>query len=379
MVFNKSCLVAAIVGVCLSGTVSVYGVLNSTGIEAVRSRTDVSKMSLSSADEAVVDAFIRDGLTQLFMEEDPWRAVDLREAVLAQKGSSAPSPYSTFFADTLAKHLRLAFEDASRLQDVGHRRRFRLHLIVLAGMLQRTEMVPLGLERVGDSDPTVQYWAVKSVTNPVVAAQLTSQAVGDADLLRSVVASLKEVVNESVLPETLRMMVEFANGIATPEARDLVSNIAELRISQYANWTVRYELMDAMVLTGLGKQILAESDDARRAGLLRRFAQLYSYVIERFALGQDFLSEVQKRQLVSVIAETENGAITGMLNRPHDQIRKAVDSGKVSAIDAERQLLLGGPSQRGQLAAIRSYDYGKGPGGAAMTEPVRLKVPGAGR
>ncbi len=351
--------------------------VNSTDIEAVRSRTLESKSALSPADEAVGEKFIRDGFAEMILEPDPWRAVDVREAILAQKGGPGPSPYAAAFAGAAARHLKVALEDISRLQDPQRRSRMTLNLVTLAAGLRTTEVVPFGLDMIAHNDRTVQYWAVKTVTNPGVAAQLTSQILGDEELTRRIISRLDQAVADGIIPQTMRMIVEFADSINTPEARALINRIADLRIAQYADWTVEYELLEALVLSSLGKQIQAQNADARRADLLRRFSQLYSYVIERYVLGEQTLDERRKTQLVSVIAETENGAISEILSRPQNRLRKALEGGKASVVEAERQILLGSPTQPGQLAARFNYDYGKAAGGAPITEPLRLKVPGS--
>ncbi|MBE0535323.1 MAG: hypothetical protein IH624_06590 [Phycisphaerae bacterium] len=372
MVCKKIRLFTCVLVGIFSPVCGVYA-LDSTQIEAVRSRTLQSKSALSPADEAVVDKFVRDGLTELRFEEDAWRAVDAREALLAQKGGAEMSPYAAAFASAVAEHLKVAFEDAARLQQ-PRRQRMTLSLMIIAARLQTPELVPFGLAKLADSDPTIQYWAVKTVTNPGVAAQLTSQIVGDEDLTRSIINRLDQVVGETMVPETMRMVVEFADRVGTAEGRVLVNKIADLRLRQYANWTVKYELLEMPILTSLGKQIVAETSDTRRADLLRRFAQLYSYVIERFVLSADVLDEKQKQQLVSVIAEVENGAVTELFGRPQNRIRKALEGNKPSVLEAERQILLGGPTQAGQLAGKFTYDYGKA-GGSVITEPLRLKAP----
>lgn len=374
MVCKRICLfVCAIVGI-LAPVAGVYA-LDSTDIEAVRSRTLESKIALSAADEAVVDKFVRNGLTELFLEEDPWRAVDVRAAILAQKGGAEPSPYAVAFAGATAKQLKVTLDDAARLPDPARHRRIALNLVIIAAGLQSTELVQFGLDMLANSDPTIQYWAVKTVTNPGVAAQLTSPVLGDEELTRRVLGRLDQAVSEAMAPETLRMIVEFADKVDTAEARALLSKIADLRTRQYANWTVRYELMDMLVLSSLGRQIQAETADAGRADLLRRFAQLYSHVIERYILGENILHELQKQQLASVIAETENKAITELLGRPENRLRKALEEGKGAVVDAGRQILLGSATQPGQLAGKVNYDYGKAAGGAAITEPLRLKAP----
>jgi len=370
MIGKRLRLFVVVLGV-LAGCSHVFA-LNSTDIERVRAATLAAKARLGAGDKSVIDDFIRSGLEELLLEEDPWQAVVIRRAILAQKGTGGLSPYSAAFAESAAKHLKTTLEDAGRLEDAERRQRVVLHLLIIAAEIESVEMVDIGLGMLTNPNAAIQYWAVKTVANPAVAAQLTSPVTGDEDLARQIIGRLGAAVDGAMAPEAMRLVVEFAGAVDTAEARALVLKIADVRIKLYEKWAVKYELMDTVLLSVLGKQILAESDEPRRQGACRRFGQLYSYVIERFILGGKVLSEEQMRQLASVIAHVEDTVVSKLLSRSQIRLRKAVESGKMSALESERKFLLGSPGQPGSLATKLKFDYGKTAGGATATAPKRL-------
>lgn len=373
MIGKRICLFFAVFGVLT--TYSSVLALNSADVESVRAAKLASKARLSVGDKGTIETFVRLGLQELLLEADPWQAVTIRVAILAQKGGSELSPYSAAFVEAAVKNIETTFEDAGRLQDADRRQRMFLHLLIIAAELESTEMADIGLGMLSGPGAAVQYWAVKTVTSPAVAAELTSPLMGDEDLTRRIVGELAKTVDSVIVPEALRMVVEFADAVDTAEARALVLKIADMRTVLYERWTVKYELMDTMLLSALGKQILSENAEAKRVIACRKFGQLYSYVIERFILGQEVLSTGQKRQLASVIAEVENTILSKLLARSQVRLRKAVESAKVSVLESERKFILGGPGQAGSLSTKLKFDYGKESTGNATTAPKSLKAP----
>ena len=373
MVGKRICLFFAVFGVLT--TCSRVLALNSADVESLRAAKLASKAKLTAGDKGIIETFVRSGLQELLLEEDLWQAVAIRVEILAQKGGSELSPYSAAFVESAVKNVKTTFEDARRLQDAERRQRMFLHLLIISAELESMEMADIGLGMLATPGAAIQYWAVKTVASPAVAAQLTSPIMGDEDLTRRIVSELAKTVDSVMVPEALRMVVEFADAVDTAEARALVLKIADQRTVLYEKWTVKYELMDTMLLSALGKQILSENADAKRVIACRKFGQLYSYVIERFTLGQEVLSTGQKQQLASVIAEVENTVLSKLLERNQVRLRKEVESGKVSLLESERKFILGGPGQAGSLSTKLKFDYGKDSTGNAATAPKSLKAP----
>lgn len=373
MVHKKFCLCCVHVILAFIISSDVYA-LNSTDIKAVRDRALQSKASLRSADERVIESFIRAGLDELLLEQDLWQVVIIRSEILAQSGGVASSPYGTAFNTSARKNLKVAFDDVRQWSASDRKTRMQLNLLIIAAGLESIEMVDLGMQMFSSSNGTLQYWAVQTVTNANVKKQLTSRMTGDENLVERITDELQKMVGPQTFPETLRLIVDFADELDTADSKSLLVKIADLRMSQYEAWKVKYEMLDAVLLTSLGNQILLEVSPGEKADLCRKFAQLYSYVIERFVLGQNVLRPEQKIMLASAITEVEHGVISKLIGRSQNRLKKAVEGSKFPVIETERKLLLGSDTQTGNLPKALSFDYGK-TGGNAITAPKKLKVP----
>ena len=349
--------------------------LNSAEIAALRTRSLQRKSPISSADSGTIDRFIRAGMDELLAEQDLWEAVNIRNAIIAQSGGVEASPYGRVFVDSARKNLIPALDDVRQWQDANRRTRMELNLLIIAASLKSMEMADVGLSMLGSSNGTVLYWAVQTVANSNAAKQLKSPVTGDEELAGRIVQGLEKIVMPGTYPETLRLIVEFADELNTAEARVLLVKIADVRMAGYESWKVKYELMDGILLSSLGKLVLAESSASEKEKLWRKFGQLYSYVIERYILGEKVLRVEQKQQLASVIVAVENGAISKLLGRPENRLKKAVEGGKFTALESQRKFLLGSATQTGQLPTKLGVDYGNDAGGNVLTGPKNLKAP----
>jgi hypothetical protein len=165
-------------------------------------------------------------------------------------------------------------------------------------------------------------------------------------------------------------MAEFAGRYDTPAAQDLLVQVADTRIARYANWTVEYELVDGVILQQLCDKIVAA--DTPEAELSRRFAQLYSFVIERYIKGQrlDVLKESSKSYLIAVLVQTEQNCLGKLLAAPQATITRLVAADDLVGLQAEHDRLFGAPDQMGVLPARLDFDYG-----ADRSAPVTLPDP----
>ena len=121
------------------------------------------------------------------------------------------------------------------------------------------------------------------------------------------------------------MIAGFSGQVNGPQAKQLLLKIVDLRTIAYEKWTVKYELMDAKLLRSLGNEILSPASEQDRAVISRKFAQLYSYAMQRYILGANVLSDVSKKQLSSVLVEVEQLLLDRLLGRPQSTIKKAVE------------------------------------------------------
>ncbi len=151
-----------------------------------------------------------------------------------------------------------------------------------------------------DKSTVIRYWAVHSVTNSGIIEQLNSGKASSLKLASEITEQLKKLV-EGTSPEIIALMAEFAAEVEIRQGEDLLLQIADMRINKYAEWDVEYELLEVRVLKSLYKKM--SSATVSNPAIARRFGQLYSYAIQRYVKGRDFLGDEQKRQLASVLVE----------------------------------------------------------------------------
>ena len=97
-----------------------------------------------------------------------------------------------------------------------------------------------------------------------------------------------------------------------------------------------------------------------RADFGRRFGQLYASVMQKYIIGQDFLDENSKRQLVSVMVEVEQASLPKLLGSQQGSIKNAIEKEKLSALQTEYDSLFGTATSTGQLSKVLEFDYGQG-------------------
>jgi hypothetical protein len=202
---------------------------------------------------------------------------------------------------------------------------------------------------------------------------------GDEKLAKQIISRFDKMVNDRTLPEILNLIVGFADVLDTPQADALLIRIADVRIKSYAAWKVKFELMDAGLLNSLARSIKANktSSDREIAEIARRFAQLYSYAIQRYVSGFETLEASQKAQLKFVLADVEQSSVSKLLGRSQNVIKQYVNNSSQRSLDSlgkEHDSLLGKASGAGRLGHELKFDYGTD-GGKPMTAPKRLAPP----
>jgi hypothetical protein len=98
-------------------------------------------------------------------------------------------------------------------------------------------------------------------------------------------------------------------------------------------------------------------------------------VIQRYYKGADILTEDTKKQLISVIAETEDKCISSnrLLGR-QDKIRNALEKKDMEQLWKEHNLLLGEEAREGQIPAKFQFIY-KRADGRESSAPQTLPIP----
>jgi hypothetical protein len=232
-------------------------------------------------------------------------------------------------------------------------------------------LINLSLKYVDDKNAVISYWAVHCVTNPAIINKLNPGK--EPDTARQIVRRLDEIIPVAE-PETLGLIATFGGSVKIPDGADLLLKVADRRIASYADWSVKYELLDAAILQLLVDKM--EPTNSGRAAAGRRFGQLYSYVFQRYIKGDKTLNKTQKEQLATVLVETEKNCLPKLLKKQSNAIKKAVDAGDLNALQAEHNNLLGDGTKRGLLAAEANFDYGKAADGSQLKAPLVLAEPG---
>ncbi len=320
----------------------------------------LKKTVLNDQDFKVIDDFLTQAVQDLVRIRDFTAIAQARTVILSR--NSTQGQYAQRFSESAHRAIQAGFEQAQSLKPDERKTNVNISLLILIDGLHDLRLADLAIPWVKDRNMVIRYWAVHVLTSPAALAQLDSGASSNPTLASTIVARLKEVVGDSS-PEILAQMAGFAAGVKVPQAEELLLQVADVRIKQYADWAVRQEFYDGGLLKLLESRIASSSPAAASAGksaVAQRFAQLYSYAIQRYIRGTEsgLLNDTQKRQLIAVLVETEEKCIGPLLNRPQLTIRRAVEKESMTALLDEHNKLLGTDTTPGELPTRFGFDYG---------------------
>lgn len=329
----------------------------------------LDKDVLDSTDLQIIDDFLAEAVQELVRTKDFASIAKTRAVVLSRQSTQAQ--YAQQFSESAHKHISSGLKQAEELPE---ERKFKviLNLLILIDSLEDARLANLAIGMLKSENKAIRYWAVRCVTNPTLVEQLNSDSTANPQLAWQITEQLKKLVDSSS-PEILALMAEFAAEVDIPQGEDLLAQIADMRRKRYADWTVEYELVDGAILKLLYGKIVAEG--SAKPSVARRFAQLYSYVMQRYIKGQDFLSATEKHHLASVLVETENKCINKLLDRPQSTIKRAIERSDYPALLREHNRLFGDEARMGELALRLKFDYGTNPTGRKRIAPLPLPDP----
>jgi len=363
-------LVAFFVLLMNSGTVAV----STREVDNVR-----KKAVLDDSDLKIIDDFLAQAIQELVQTRDLTDIAKIRTVILSRQ-SSTQGQYARQFSESARRHIAAGFRDAQQLPRPERITVVTINLVILMDGLQDLALTDLAIAMLNNENMVIRYWAVHCLTNTDIITQLNSAT--NSKQASAIAAQLKGIVDNST-PEIVALIAQFAAGVDIPENEKLLIQIADLRIRQYADWTVKYELYDSALLKYLSSKIPVPSESP--AGLIpttidtkpeiaRRFAQLYSYAIQRYIKGASILNDTQKSHLASVLVETEDKCLGRLLGSPQLTIRRALERQNAQAIMDEHDRLLGTATTPGQLPATLKFDYGT-TGNSKRTVPLPLPDP----
>ena len=349
---------------------SVSEAVNTADIDRVR-----NKGVLGSEDLRIIDDFVAEAVSELVQTKDFTFVARVRSVILSRNSSSkesAESQYAAQFSESVYKYLSSGLAEALNLTGDDLRAMVVVNLLILADSLENVRLAELAVGLLSDENTLIRYWAVHCVTNPAIIKQLNSEKAANSALASKIAEQLKGLVDKSS-PEEIALMAEFAGGVDIPQGEDLLLQIADMRMSRYKDWTVEYELLDATILKLLYNKMSSTESDS--SGLARRFGQLYSYAIQRYVKGRDYLFASEKQQTASVLVEIEQSCIGKILGMPQSVIRKAVEQDNYPALLQEHSRLLGDETRAGQLGLKLNFDYGSDSDGNKRIAPLALPEP----
>ena len=338
----------------------------------------LKKTVLGDQDFKVIDDFLNQAVQELVKTRNFTAIAQARTVILSR--TSTQGQYAQRFSESAYKQIQSGFEQAQALRPDDRKTNVIINLLILIDGLEDMRLANLAIPWLKDQNMVARYWAVHSLTNPAAVQQLNAAASSDPTLARTIVDRLKEVV-ETSNPEILAQIARFAASVNIPQGEGLLVQVADVRIKSYAEWTVQHEFYDVSILklleskiplSAAGSGTLTATTSTGKPELSRRFAQLYSYVIQRYIKGKEkaILNDDQKRGLLSVIIETEDKCVSRLMERPQTTIRRAVERDSMTALLDEHNKLLGADAAAGQLPSKLGFDYGSN-----RTSPIPLPDP----
>jgi len=338
----------------------------------------LKKTVLGDQDFKVIDDFLAQAVQDLVRTRDFTAIAQARTVILSK--TSTQGQYAQRFSESAHRHIQAGFEQAQSLRPDERKTNIDINLLILVDGLHDLRLADLAIPRLKDQNMVVRYWAVHALTSAEAVEQLNSDVSSGSALAGTIVARLKEVVDSSS-PEILAQMARFAAGVKISQGEELLLAVADVRIKRYAEWTVKHEFYDVGILKLLESKIplpsagagpMTPTTSAGKPAVAQRFAQLYSYAIQRYIKGNErgLLTDEQKRYLIAVMVETEEKCIGRLLGRPQLTIRRAIEKESLPALLDEHNRLLGAETTPGELPSKLGFDYGSN-----RTAPIPLPDP----
>jgi hypothetical protein len=339
----------SILAICVCST--AWGIVDTRAIEAVR-----EKSVLSNSDLQAIDVFVQDAVEEVLRAQDKDFATiaKTRSILISRQKSSIPNQkqYAERFLESAQKRIAIALKEAQSLPPTRGAK-VRVNLLIIAQALNHESLVATALPYLSDPSKPVSYWAMQLVTSEAALAMINASSPQSGQIL----TALNRIAPQAS-PETLSLIIPFASKIKMAAGQELILTIAQGRIKQYESNTVSHELAEIKVLSGLCAQFNANGPNKTQCA--QRFAQLFSYVIQRYAKGQLKLNLQQKQDLVSIIVETEDKCVTTLTKEPQTALRRAIERADLVGLMAEHDRLLGSSAGKGALPELLHFSYKAG-------------------
>ena len=329
----------------------------------------LKKTVLDAQDLTIIDQFLAEAVQALVRERNFTDIARRRAVIISRK--SEQGQYADQFSKSAQKHIQAGFTQAEALRPEQRKTNAIVNLLILINGLEDLRLSDMAVARLNDENAVVRYWAVNCLTSPAIVQQLNAQVTSSPAQVAAIAGRLKPLIGVSGA-ETLSLIARFASSVNLPQAEALLLEVADARIKRYADWTVKHELSDIALLKMLEAKITAAGSSLSKPAAAQRFAQLYSYAIQRYLKGPVVLNNTQKGHLASVLVEIQEKCVSRLMGSPQTTLRRALERENMAAISDEHDALLGSGTTQGQLPARLAFDYGTDPAGAKRTVPIPL-------
>ncbi len=352
---------------------------DSTDLKVVFRKAKSAGGALNRGDKEVIEKYVSNSMDELANSLEFTEMLDIRNEIVSFSIKKKPSEYSMAFANAIEKAFGPALVKVENTSDQILKNQLAINLLILLADIEIMDLAPIGISMFGDENAAIKYWAVSSVANSEVATQLKAAVTGNPKLAAKIVSAFDKMVDNNTLPDILNLIVGFADVLDSSEADAILVRIADIRIDSYIKWTVKYELMDAGLLNSLARTIRSKklSAGTSKTKVARRFAQLYSCVIQRYILGFNTLADTRKAQLSIVLGDVEKTSVGKLTGQSQIEIKQLLSSNNqrtLDLLDKEHDSLLGSASGPGRLAQKLNFDYGKF-AGKKINAPKRISAP----
>ncbi len=331
-----------------------------------------NKSVLNDQDKKIIDDFVRESIKTLLNEKDFTNIARHREVIVSRK-ESRQVQYVNQFKESTVNHITKAFETARNIKPEKNQILAITNLLILIDKLNNVQFAVIAKNKLDDENVIIRYWAAKFLANQAVVRQLNSGEASNLGLPNEITTKFISIVPTSS-PEIVSIIADYAAAIDIPQGQELLLKIADQRIANYADWTVKQEYIDGAILKLLANIITEPKENTNTQAVAQRFAQLYSFAIQRYIKGADSLNARQKTELITVIIETEDKSISKMIGT-QQYLKKAIETKQLNELMNEHNKLFGSNVTQGRLPAKYKFNYGRDENDSIRNAPLTLPDP----
>ncbi len=337
---------------------------------------DAAGRMLDDYDRRTIADFWAQAIEEMLLTADLDEIVEIKSLMMSKKPRTMDGDYYDAYTKAAKETITATINEVNAWDNEELRDHIKINLLILVAQLESPElMVDFAFQGLNAPSAIVRYWSVKAITSDVSVERLNAEIVADEATVQKIINAVENVVENEKSGEILELAINFLVQVNTDDAKRIISEFIDTRIEAYKSWNVTCEMMDSKLLMSLGREILTETKNENKAQVMRKFAQLYSYVMQRYIIGKNLLSQTQKQNLASVMVNIEKNMIGKLLEKPQTSIKRAIEKRSTASLKREHDTLLGTSSLTGELARKIEFDYGKNPTGRAINAPMTLPNP----